>query len=154
MIGHTCTLLSTNFKTLQSYCRLSIMDTGLMIQRLGARIPAKMGEFLAHLVYQPKGPVHSCFVSWHWCCRHLCTPPCHRIRHRNIIFDIPMQICPPYVHIKYLIILTFSFKWQPFWYFSLIFSLAHIHNHRNFIFGVSVHICTCYMLITFLVILT
>ena len=29
--------------------------------------------FLAHLVYQPKSLIQSCFVHRHWC--HLCTPP-------------------------------------------------------------------------------
>ena len=35
--------------------------------------------------------------------------PWHRVRHRNFIFDIHMHICPPYMHIKYLVILTCSF---------------------------------------------
>ena len=33
------------------------------------------------------------------------TFPCHRIRHRNFIFDILMYMCPPYMHIRYLVIL-------------------------------------------------
>ena len=37
-----------------------------------------------------------------------------RLRHRNFIFGIHMHICPPFMHIKYLVILACSFKWQPF----------------------------------------
>ena len=37
------------------------------------------------------------------------TSPWHKFRHRNFIFSIHMHICPPYVHIKYLVILTCSF---------------------------------------------
>ena len=39
-------------------------------------------------------------------CAHL---PCHRVRHRNFIFGIQMDICPPYMHIKYLVFLTCNF---------------------------------------------
>ena len=35
--------------------------------------------------------------------------PQHRVRHRSFIFGIHMHICPPYTHIKYLVILTCSF---------------------------------------------
>ena len=72
--------------------------------------------FLAHLVYQPKSLIQSCFVHhcwcWHchhWCWHHLCIPPWHRVRHRNFIFDIHMHVYPPFMHIKYLMILTCSF---------------------------------------------
>ena len=66
--------------------------------------------FLAHLVYQPKSLIQSCFVSRHrW--RHpasalasVHTFPWHRVRHTNFIFGIHMHICPPYIHIKYLVI--------------------------------------------------
>ena len=34
------------------------------------------------------------------------TSPWHRVRHRNFIFGTHMHICPPYMHIKYLVILT------------------------------------------------
>ena len=33
-------------------------------------------------------------------------PPRHRVRHRNFIFGIHVHICPPYMHIKNLVILT------------------------------------------------
>ena len=39
-------------------------------------------------------------------CAHL---PGHWVRHRNCIFSIHVHICPWYVHIKYLVILTSSF---------------------------------------------
>ena len=74
--------------------------------------------------------LHRC---WHRHCHHLCTPPQHMVRHRNFIFGIHMHICPLYVHIEYLMILTCSFKWQPFWYFSLICYPAHVGSHRDFI---------------------
>ena len=61
------------------------------------------------------------------------TSPWHMVRHRNFIFGIHKHICPPYIHIKYLMILTCSFKWQPFWYFSLICYPVHTGNHRDFI---------------------
>ena len=35
--------------------------------------------------------------------------PWHRVRHRNFIFGILMHICPSYMHIKYLVILTCRF---------------------------------------------
>ena len=64
------------------------------------------GCFLAHLVYQPKSLIQSCFVCrrWHWY-----RPPWHRVRHRNFIFGIHVHIYPPCMHIKYLVILTCSF---------------------------------------------
>ena len=70
--------------------------------------------FLVHLVYQPKSLIQSCFVCrrhWYRCWHHhLCSPPSGtRVRHRNFIFCIHMHICPLYVHIKYLVILTCSF---------------------------------------------
>ena len=38
------------------------------------------------------------------------TSPWHRIRHRNFIFGIHIHTSPPYMHIKYLVILTCSFQ--------------------------------------------
>ena len=91
--------------------------------------------FLAHLVFQPKSLIQSCFVYW----RHpasasasVHTSPWHMVRHRNFICGIHMHICPPYMHIKYLMKLV-VFDWQPFWYFSLICYPAHIGSHRDFI---------------------
>ena len=37
------------------------------------------------------------------------SPPCHRIQDRNFIFSMNMHMCPQYMHIKYLVILTCSF---------------------------------------------
>ena len=77
-------------------------------------------KVLAHLVYQPKGLIQSCFVHHcHW--RHpalasvlasssVHTSPWHMVRHRNFILGTHMHICPLYMHIKYLMILTCSFK--------------------------------------------
>ena len=70
-------------------------------------------HFLAHLVYQPKSLIQSCFVH----CRlasalapaSVHTSPWHMVRHRNFILGTHMHICPPYMHIKYLMILTCSF---------------------------------------------
>ena len=39
--------------------------------------------------------------------------------------------------ITFLVIHTYSFKWKPFWYFSLIFSHIRIDSNRNFIFGMN-----------------
>ena len=68
------------------------------------------------------------------------TSPCHRVRHRNFIFGIHMHICPPYVHIKYVVILTCSFKWQPFWYFSLTCCPTHTDSHRDFILHIPLYL--------------
>ena len=37
------------------------------------------------------------------------TSPWHMVRHRNFILGTHTLICPPYMHIKYLMILTCSF---------------------------------------------
>ena len=36
------------------------------------------------------------------------SPPSHRIQDRNFIFSMNMHMCPQYMHIKYLVILTCS----------------------------------------------
>ena len=96
---------------------------------------------MAHLVYQPKSLIQSYFVvrrrRWHRpalsSSSSVHTSPCHRVRHRNFIFGTHMHICPPHMHIKYLVILTFVlFKWHQFWYFSLICYPAHFGSHRHF----------------------
>ena len=88
--------------------------------------------FLAHLVYQPKSLIQPWFVCcWHhwcWCHHHLCTPPPGTGLEGNFTFGIHMHACPPHMHIKYLV-----FKWQPFWYFSLICCPAHTDSHRDLI---------------------
>ena len=38
------------------------------------------------------------------------TSPWHRVRYRNFIFGTHMHTCPPYMHIKYLVILTCGFQ--------------------------------------------
>ena len=38
------------------------------------------------------------------------SPPSHIVRHRNFIFGVNMYICPQYVYIKYLMILTYCFQ--------------------------------------------
>ena len=38
------------------------------------------------------------------------TSPWHRVRHRNLVFGVNMYTCPWYMHIKYLVILTYSFQ--------------------------------------------
>ena len=70
--------------------------------------------FLAHLVYQPKSRIQSCFV--HHVSSSLLvssalassalvsvhTSPSHRVRHTNFIFGTHMHQCPPSnMHIKY-----------------------------------------------------
>ena len=72
--------------------------------------------FLAHLVYQPKSLIQSCFVHHcRWHCPALVSvssvhiSPWHMVRHRNLILGTHMHICPPCMHIKYLMILTCSF---------------------------------------------
>ena len=72
---------------------------------------------LAHLVYQPKSLIQSCFVHchhWHHpasvsVLSSVHTSPWHMVRHGNFILSIHMHICHPYMHIKYLMILTCSF---------------------------------------------
>ena len=108
--------------------------------------------FLAHLVYQPKSPVQSCFVRHHrWHCPLLAlvlallsvhTSPCHRVRHRNFIFDIHMHMCPPYMHIRYLVILTCSFYMGSHFDIFLWFATG---SHRDFIS----HVLT-YLFFTFI----
>ena len=61
------------------------------------------------------------------------TSPSHRLKHRNFILGTDMHLCPSHMHIKYSVILTCSFKCQPFWYLSLICYPAHTDNHRDFI---------------------
>ena len=102
----------------------------------------EIDRFLVHLVYQPKSLIQSCFVRrhWHWLQHRpvlvlalvsVHTSPWHRVIHRNFIFGIPMHICHPHMHIKYLVIPTCSFL--VFWNFSLIYYSALRDSHRDFI---------------------
>ena len=68
--------------------------------------------FLAHLVFYQTSlcnhdlsVVHSC----HPASASVHSPPSHRIQDRNFIFSMNMHMCPQYMHIKYLVILTCSF---------------------------------------------
>ena len=69
---------------------------------------------MAHLVYQPKSLIQSCFVHHHpvsalaLVCVH--SSPWHRVRHRSFMFGTHMHLCPSHTHIKYLAILTCSFQ--------------------------------------------
>ena len=74
-------------------------------------------KFLAHLVYQPKSLIQSCFVRRrrrHWYHRCLCTPPL--ATGLDIETSYLVYICtyaphsPKYIHIKYLVILRCSFQ--------------------------------------------
>ena len=67
----------------------------------------KMG-FLAHLVYQPKNLTQSCFVRRASSLASF-VHTSHRIKHTNFIFRTHLYLCPPHMHIKYLVILTCSF---------------------------------------------
>ena len=69
--------------------------------------------FLAHLVFYQTSLcnhdlsiVHSC----HLAVASVHSPPSHRIQDRNFIFSMNMHMCPQYMHIKYLVILTC--RWQ------------------------------------------
>ena len=83
-------------------------------------LPYRCEPFLAHLVYRPKSLIQSCFVHRrHWCrpasalavaLSSVHTSPWYMGRHRNFILGTHMHICPPYMHIKYLMILTCSFS--------------------------------------------
>ena len=76
--------------------------------------------FLAHLVYQPRNLIQSCFVRRASFCvvilghcprrRHLCTPLLATELDIETSCDMNMPICPWYMDIKYLVILTCSFQ--------------------------------------------
>ena len=93
--------------------------------------------FLAHLVYQPKRLMQSCFV----CCVSLLalvlvltvqTSPIHRIIHRSFIFGTHVHLCPSYMYIKYLVILTCSFLNGSHFGTSLFCYPAHTDSHQDF----------------------
>ena len=74
-------------------------------------------QFLAHLVFYQMSLcnhdlsiVHSCRpASALASSGSVHSPPSHRIQDRNFIFSMNMHMCPQYMHIKYLVILTCSF---------------------------------------------
>ena len=78
------------------------------------------------------------------------SPPSHMVRHRTFIFVVNMYTGPYYMHIKYLVILTYIFQMAAiFGTFYLICSPAYIDSHRNFIIGMNMYTCSYCMLITF-----
>ena len=99
-----------NILIVNNYARLRWLFTVKTIE-----IQYQNVHFLAHLVYQPKNLIQSCFVHchhWHHpasASLSVHTSPWHMVRHRNFILGTHMHICPPYVHIKYLMILTYGF---------------------------------------------
>ena len=62
-----------------------------------------------------------CPSSWALALLSVHTSPSHRIRHRNFIFGTHMHLCPPHMHIKYLVILTCI----------LMYLFAFIHKRNN-----------------------
>ena len=73
-------------------------------------------EFLAHLVFYQRSlcnhdlsVVHSCHLMPASALASVHSPPSHMIQDRNFIFSMNMHMCPQYMHIKYLVILTCSF---------------------------------------------
>ena len=67
-------------------------------------------HFFAHLVYQA---VQSCCVHRRrW---RRCTPLLATGLNRNFIFGTHTHLCPSHMHIKYLVILTCSFKMAAIW---------------------------------------
>ena len=93
---------------------VSVGITGIVVSTLKSTI-GFFFCFLAHLVYQPKSLIQSCFVHrCHWpalaaVSSSVHTSPWHRVRHRNFILGTHMHIRLPYMQIKYLMILTCSF---------------------------------------------
>ena len=109
------------------------------------------------------------------------TFPWHRVRYRNFIFGRHVHMCPPHMHIKYLVILTCWLIWYSTkrayvimicpscivvvqrwrWRHLVSASAASVHSppshriqDRNFIFSMNMHMCPQYMHIKYLVILT
>ena len=88
-----------------------------------------------------KEPYTIMLCRWcHWHASSVHTSPSHKVRHRNFIFGTHIHICPPYMHIKYLVILACIFNWQPFWYFSLICCPVHTDSHRDFILHILMYL--------------
>ena len=68
--------------------------------------------FLACLVFYQMSLCNHDLSVVHSCCpasASVHSPPSHRIQDRNFIFSMNMHMCPQYMHIKYLVILTCSF---------------------------------------------
>ena len=72
--------------------------------------------FLTHLVYQPKSLIQSCFIhcSLSSSLASLLSSSVHTpsdiVRYRAFIFSMNIYMCPWYMHMKYLVILTYSFE--------------------------------------------
>ena len=111
------TLVQARLPSFSLPCAIDVLTTGTY-PRLPTCIKVKcMFWFLAHLVYQPKSLIQSCFVChrrWHRLASasslsSVHTSPWHMVRHRNFILGTLVQICPPHMHIKYSMILISSF---------------------------------------------
>ena len=73
-----------------------------------------------------------------WASAVLCvySPPSHMVSHRNFVFGVNMYTCLQQTQVKFLVILCYGFKWQPFLYFQLICYPAHTDSHRDLILHV------------------
>ena len=65
--------------------------------------------FLAHLVYQPKSLIESCFSHRALALVSVHTSPGTGLDIETSYFGPHVHICLPYMHIKHLVILTYSF---------------------------------------------
>ena len=73
------------------------------------------------------------------------TSPSHRFKDTNFIFGTNMHLCP---HICTSNISRFRlvlFKWQQFWYFSLICYHVHKDSYRDFIWHVHMYLFFTYI---------
>ena len=88
------------------------------------------------LYYHALSIVHHCHHHWHHpalvsASASVHTSPWHVVRHRNFILGTHMHICPPYMYIKYLMILTCGFKMAAIlvFFFDLL-SCPHRQSQR------------------------
>ena len=100
-----------NFLSVFANCCVNKVNPNWPWSRAHLRALEALG-FLVHLVFYQMSlcnhdlsVVHSC----HLASASVHRPPSHRIQDRNFIFSMNMHMCPQYMHIKYLVILTCSF---------------------------------------------
>ena len=90
----------------------------------------------------------SCIIvmcrCWHRTCAHLPFGTGLDIETSYLVY-ICTHLCPSYVHIKYLVILTCSFKWQTCWYFSLTCYPAHTDSKTDFILHTYTYVSLLYL---------
>ena len=100
-----------------------------------------MDLVLAHVVYQPKSLIQSCFVHrcWHW--HHAAsasvlasvhTSPWHRVKHRNFIFGTQMHKCPQICTSNISWFWHVVFQWMTVilvFFFNLLFC-RYRHSYR------------------------